>query len=94
MHHPRRQVNGAQLTFSSAVPEPATAALAALATLGLAGLGALRHRRARAIRKTTKQNGQARKPGRFALICRGAAQTPMAFLTSRMKGFTSFRFHT
>ncbi|WP_153162651.1 PEP-CTERM sorting domain-containing protein [Zoogloea sp. 1C4] len=91
MHHPRRQVNGTQLTFSSAMPEPATAALAAL---GLAGLGALRHRRARAIRKTTKQNGQARKPGRFALICRGAAQTPMAFLTSRMKGFTSFRLHT
>lgn len=93
MHHPRRQVNGAQLTFSSAVPEPATAALAALATLGPAGLGALR-RHARAIRKARKQNGQARKPGRSALICRGAAQTPMAFLTSRMKGFTSFRLHT
>lgn len=91
MHHPRRQVNGTQLTFSSAMPEPATAAIA---TLGLAGLGALRHRHARAIRKARKQDGQVRKPGRFALICRGAAQTPMAFRTSRMKGFTSFGFHT
>ena len=94
MHHPRRQVNGAQLTFSSAMPEPATAALAVLATLGPAGLGALLRRRAQAIRKARKQNGQARKPGRFALICRGVTQTPMAFLTSRMKGFTSFRFQT